>query len=758
MDCCPQGTNIRGVLEVIGQVSRNGRPREDAFTEAWYILTETNPMPAVCGRICPHPCEDACNRCDRDEPLATGAIERFIGDWGIQQGLLHVKVTGEDRSEKVAVIGAGPAGLSCAYHLVRRGYRVTIFEAMPEAGGMLRYGIPSYRLPSEIIDAEVRKIIDLGVELRTGVKVGRDIPFTDIRSGYDAVFLGIGAHQRVPLNCSGEEAGNVYSGVDFLRLVNSGEPVELGDRVVVVGGGDTAIDAARVAVRLGSRVTIIYRRTRSEMLAIDEEVEEALAEGVEIIYLAAPVEILTENGRAVGMRCQRMELGEPDASGRPRSVPVQGEEFAVDVASVIAAVSQQPGWEGLEELSDIPADDGSGKSGVTSHPKTYAGGDVLNLGLVTTAINQGRRAADNIHSSFRGMVSEEVEKLPVVTSEEINLDYHRLAPRKRAGKVPVNERLKDPWTEYTSTLTADDVVAEARRCMSCGSFTAGKTTILHILRRISQIGVGTILFNSYFAVFTTRQIYGGPFRNICVPGLNCHACPSATMGCPIGMMQHFAAAHRFPWFLIGFLAIIGLISGRFTCGWLCPFGLLQDVMNAFKKCRVRFPRSLTAFKYVVLVGLVIIIPYFTYNHWFSRLCPCGALIAAIPWALWNPIDPIFGTVVIAPDAIGSLFWLKIWILGFFLVLFLFLKRPFCRTICPLGAIYALFNRISLVSLRVKGTCTDCGMCQTVCPMELKASSEINSENCIKCMECLQCEHIVFEWNVPWKNGRASPDG
>jgi polyferredoxin len=278
-----------------------------------------------------------------------------------------------------------------------------------------------------------------------------------------------------------------------------------------------------------------------------------------------------------------------------------------------------------------------------------------------------------------------------------------------------------------------------------------RITPLLVARRISQVAVATVLFNSYFKVFQTRRIYAGPIRQLCIPGLSCHACPSAVAGCPIGMLQHFAAAHSFPFYLIGFLGLIGLTSGRFTCGWLCPFGLLQDVSYAFKRLTVRIPKLLNYGKYVVLLVLAIIIPYITNEHWFSKLCPCGALIAGIPWALWNPTDPVFGIAAIAPESIGTLFWVKLTILGVFLILFLLIKRPFCRTICPLGAIYSLFNRISLVSLKQASICQDCGKCRELCPVDLEARTEINSANCIKCLDCLQCKHVKFAWNLPWKS-------
>ena len=206
--------------------------------------------------------------------------------------------------------------------------------------------------------------------------------------------------------------------------------------------------------------------------------------------------------------------------------------------------------------------------------------------------------------------------------------------------------------------------------------------------------------------------------------------------------------HKIPYFLIGFLGLIGLFSGRFTCGWLCPFGLLQEAMHFFKKKVVKIPKILDFAKYAVLVILVLILPWFTGAHWFSRLCPSGALTAGIPWALWNPVDPTYDLPYIQADAIGHMFWLKMAILVAFLLLFLFIKRPFCRTVCPLGAIYSFFNKHSLVSLKVSEKCVDCGKCSELCPMDLEARTEINTQNCIKCLDCTQCKHVHFQWKLP----------
>lgn len=264
---------------------------------------------------------------------------------------------------------------------------------------------------------------------------------------------------------------------------------------------------------------------------------------------------------------------------------------------------------------------------------------------------------------------------------------------------------------------------------------------LSIWRRLSQTGIGFILTNSYFQVFTTRLIYDGPLKSLCVPFLNCHACPMAVFSCPIGMLQQFMALHQFPFFLLGFFLVIGALVGRATCGWLCPFGLIQDLLYKFRTRKYSIPKYLNYGKYVVLVVLVLIIPYFTYQHWFSRLCPFGALLAGIPWVSWNPIDPDIEATIIDSASIGGPFYLKMTLLALFLVWFVLAKRPFCRVICPLGAIWAVFNRISLLRLKVAPGCPQCDQCSTRCPMDLNVNRDVDSENCIKCLECTACKHV-----------------
>jgi formate dehydrogenase major subunit len=468
---CPNGTKIREVLLAIAQTEDRGRTYDESYRLAFEILAERNPFPAVCGRVCPHPCEENCNRQYKDGALNIHSIERFIGDYALQHNFPLPKLTNETYPEKIAVIGAGPAGLSCAYQLARRGYKVTVFEAFSKPGGMLRYGIPKYRLPEDVLDKEIQRIVDLGVEIKCNTAVGRDIPYETIRDTYDAVFVGIGAHKGKSLGLPGEDAPNVFTGTEFLNKVNSGQRIDVGKKVLVVGGGDTAIDAARVSRRLGADVTILYRRTRTEMPAIEEEIVGAEEEGVNIVFLVAPKELILEDGKVKAVKCQKMQLGEPDESGRRRPVPIEGAEETYECDTLIAAISQEPDFYGLDYLREGNSWIKVDENFRTKDPKVYSGGDDLELGLVTIAIYQGRMAAETIHSTFRGIPIEKDPELsyPLATKDRIVFTYYTEKYRNEALRLPPDERLAELEKEITCTLTEEQVIDEARRCMSCGS-------------------------------------------------------------------------------------------------------------------------------------------------------------------------------------------------------------------------------------------------------------------------------------------------
>jgi NADPH-dependent glutamate synthase beta subunit-like oxidoreductase len=468
-NACPSGNRIREFLTTIAQAEKLGKTADQAMEEAWFIYTDTSPFPASCGRVCPHPCEDNCNRKELDGAVNINKIERTIGDFGIEKGLKLKTLSEESHPEKVAVVGAGPAGLSCAYQLARRGYSVTVYEASDKSGGMIRWGIPRYRLPADIIDGEVQKIADLGVEIKYNTRIGKDISLDDLRSQNQAVFVSIGAHTGLKLRVEGEDADNVISGVDFLNRIHHDETIDVGDNVIIIGGGDTAIDAARICRRLGATTTILYRRTRTEMPAIDPEIDEALEEDVKIEFLAAPVGFNKDGNTITTMKCIRMELGEPDDSGRRRPVPIEGSEFEIPATCVIPAISQAPDFTGFESLIEgrdwIKVND-NGES--IKESGVYAGGDATDLALATTAIGHGRRAAEAIDRKFRGKEAETGLEMPVIKHDKMRLDHYDKVDRAPSTCISVEERLAEMEKEVGVGFTPEQVIAETRRCMSCG--------------------------------------------------------------------------------------------------------------------------------------------------------------------------------------------------------------------------------------------------------------------------------------------------
>ena len=470
-DTCPSGNSIRSFLTTIAQAERLGKSEDQAFKEAWEIYTNTSPFPAVCGRVCPAPCETGCNRQELEGAVSINKVERAIGDFGLDNDMPLVKLSEEQQSQKIAIVGGGPSGFSCAYQMARRGYAVTVFEAMEKPGGMLRWGIPGYRLPEDILDGEIQKILDLGVELECGVKIGQDVTLDELKNDYDAVYVALGAQQGISLGVEGEDAPNVFSGVDFLSRFHHGEQLDLGTDVVaiVVGGGDTAIDAARICKRLGANATVLYRRTLQEMPAIKEEVEEAIAEGITIEFLSAPVGFKKgDDGLVTAMTAIRMELGEPDDSGRRRPVPIEGSEYDIPATAIISAVSQAPDFSGFESLIEgrdwVKVDD----EGATKVEGVWAGGDVTDLALVTDAVGHGRRAAEAMVKKFTGVEMDPDERT-VIKTDQMNMQYFRDLPKERNEPPALDlDKRMDLDTEVNLGLTQEQTVAEAERCMSCG--------------------------------------------------------------------------------------------------------------------------------------------------------------------------------------------------------------------------------------------------------------------------------------------------
>lgn len=479
---CPAGNDIVAFIQKITQ--------ED-FEGAWNIILEENPFPGVCGRVCFHPCETKCNRGSYDESIAIHALERFVADHASHLPKKIEKISPQ-REGKIAIVGSGPAGMSCAYHLARLHYHVTVFESLPLAGGLLRMGIPSYRLPKEILDREISAIEALGVEIRTGVPMGEEMRMEELKD-YQATFIATGAHLSRRLNIPGEKGRGVFSGLDLLKRINLGNKVKMGDRVAVVGGGNTAIDVARSVVRLGKKATILYRRAKEEMPAFEEEVSEALEEGVKLKYLVNPIRIQQKNGLRL-LECVKMALGEKDESGRRKPVPIPNSRLIIEADSVVIAAGEEI------EVSYLPK--GIGKKdgivltqidGKTTVEGIFAGGDLAsNQHTVAHAIGSGKKAAVAIDSYLRGIDSEEAirsiligsgpsisifrylhpeERLinpHVVTLDELNSDYFEHSKREGKSRALPRERIKG-FTEVTSTLTKEAALFEAGRCFSCGT-------------------------------------------------------------------------------------------------------------------------------------------------------------------------------------------------------------------------------------------------------------------------------------------------
>ena len=465
---CASGADVRGWIGVVAQHRNLGLSKEQAYSRAWEIIAAVNPFPATMGRICPHPCESQCSRGDKDGAVAINAMERFLGDRALRERQSLPRLEPVSAPESVGVIGAGPAGLSFAYQMARRGYRVTVYEKEAKPGGMLYYGIPEYRLPGQVLEAEVGRILDLGVELRLETTVGRNISVEEIRRSHGALFLGIGASRGIRLRIPGEDGPGVWTGTEYLSRLNGGKSVDLGGEVVVVGGGNTAVDATRAARRSGARVTMLYRRTRKEMPAIDSEVDDALAEGVDVVFLAAPVEIKRDGPRVRAVVVQRMQLREPDSSGRGSPVPVTGSEYEIPADSVIAAVSQEPDWEGLGMLDPGTVWAKADESGSLGDG-LWAGGDVKGAGIAGLAIAQGRQAAEAVHAQLRRLGKREATGAAQVSKRAIKADYYREAKPAVPRKRPAEERLAQPEAQAEETLTEEEFLQEVSRCFSCGS-------------------------------------------------------------------------------------------------------------------------------------------------------------------------------------------------------------------------------------------------------------------------------------------------
>ena len=461
---CPAHTDCQRYVKEIA---------EGRFADAVATVKETFPLPAAIGRVCPHPCEKACRRRLVEAPISIAQLKYFAADQVRKDGNEHPIKVAAPTGKKVGIIGGGPAGLTAAFKLAQWGHDVTVYDQMPEMGGMLRYGIPEYRLPKAILKAETDAIAALGVTFVNNFKIGREAMFDKLRGWFDAVIVANGAWKSTAMRVKGEDLKGVWGGIDFLRAVVTGQKPEIGERVAIVGGGNTAMDACCTAVRVGAKeVFVIYRRTRKEMPAEDIEITEAEEEGVKFKFLCAPDEILGKDGKVCGMRLQVMELGEPDERGRRKPVPVPGQFEEIQLDSVIAAIGQRNDPEGFEALPQTPkgtlaADEATF---ATIIPGVFACGDTVNkgAGIAIGAIAQANEAALAVDAYLRGREYRPVQ--PILSEREVTekdfADRERLA-RAVMPQRPAEERRHD-FKEVNLGLSPEAAMAEAKRCLECG--------------------------------------------------------------------------------------------------------------------------------------------------------------------------------------------------------------------------------------------------------------------------------------------------
>ena len=460
---CPAGTDAQGYIKCIASGDNEGAVK---------IIKETNPLPASIGRVCPHPCETACRRKNVEQPLSIAYLKAYAADKVIENGGIKETVK-QNTGKTVAVIGGGPAGLTAAYFLALEGHSVTVYDSMAKMGGMLRYGIPEYRLPKKVLDTEISEIESLGVKMINNVRVGKDVTLESLREQFDAVIVAIGAWNNMGLRCKGEELDGVMGGIEFLRKVALGDSLDIGKNVAIVGGGNTAMDACRTAVRCGAdNVYVIYRRTRDEMPAEDIEIEEAIEEGVTFKFLTNPAEISGKDGKVNQVKLQVMELGEPDASGRRAPVAVEGKFEILDVDTVITAIGQKVNVSGFEsfELNQKGIISADLHTFATNLDGVFAIGDATNRGasIAIDAIGEANKAAKVVHGYLLGMETPYVK--PYYSEKQPDAEFFEKFDKsdREVMKTLSPEYRKGNFEQVILGFTDEQAKKEASRCLECG--------------------------------------------------------------------------------------------------------------------------------------------------------------------------------------------------------------------------------------------------------------------------------------------------
>ncbi len=502
---CPADEDIRGYHNILRGVEKF----EDKWQAAFNRITEKNPFPAIMGRVCPAPCEGACNRQYLDETVGINAVEHAIGDYAIKQGLKFDKPR-LSTGKHIAVVGSGPAGLSCAYHLTLKGHKVTLYEAFEKLGGMMRYGILEYRVPIEVLDAEIQRIVDLGIEIKTNVKIGKDISLDQIRKDHDAVFMGIGAQKgrNLPVP-GGDNTPGVTNAIDFLQeYVAKGSSMSVGKKVIVIGDGDVAMDALRLALRVGCQdVTLVSGVSREDMKCSPSEFNEAQGEGAKFQYSIGSQGIETKDGKAVGLKVVQMQPKEKGEDGWNSPIPflrykpVSGTDSTIEADMIISSIGQGLDLEGLEGLKNgSPWIKVNKVYQIPDMPDVFSGGDALSLTLLTTAIGHGRQAAEKMDAYVKGLPLTEAGRQDVIPFEDLGSYYFPHVPQLKRSHRKIDKVVGD-YKEILQKLDQETTQKESERCMSCGLCFECNECMLYCpqeaITKFKKNPIGEVMFTIY---------------------------------------------------------------------------------------------------------------------------------------------------------------------------------------------------------------------------------------------------------------------